>query len=448
MQSKRAVLVALGVFVAVIVLAIVLVVSILSARKSPNIPFNITVTFGMDVYTQKNFCWYTSEEVEIGYIFYMEDTGDVFDMDKCTKIEAQSEKVVQKYPVDTIVEEKTTELEDRTYMRHRVFVSGLKPGTRYLYRLGEGDNLSDVYTFKTPEQGKDFSFIIVADSQGYKRSDFEHYKRVLDKANDMFGDVDFYIHLGDFVDDGKNFLQWKYVLDVPRDVMANNTFVPVAGNRDDMEVFEYFTLGSVYDTRPMANGYYSFTINDVHFVVLYTAGNKDLPKKQRNFLEDELSKHKDSRVVVLTHKAPYTNANHADDKEIVALREELLPVFDKYGVELVLQGHDHFFFRSEPVYDGKVGSYTYTNVKDGDDDVDMMSDVKGTIYLINSSSGVSQYDGAFRNMDDIHAFKSFNMNNPTFTYCAVTENGIILKTYEVNVMRHKVQIIDSFGIRS
>lgn len=51
-------------------------------------------------------------------------------------------------------------------------------------------------------------------------------------------------------------------------------------------------------------------------------------------------------------------------------------------------------------------------------------------------------------MDDIHAFKSFNMNNPTFTYCAVTENGIILKTYEVNVMRHKVQIIDSFGIRS
>ena len=106
MQSKRAVLVALGVFVAVIVLAIVLVVSILSARKSPNLPFNITVTFGMDVYTQKNFCWYTSEEVEIGYIFYMEDTGDVFDMDKCTKIEAQSEKVVQKYPVDTIVEER------------------------------------------------------------------------------------------------------------------------------------------------------------------------------------------------------------------------------------------------------------------------------------------------------------------------------------------------------
>ncbi|HPZ52124.1 MAG TPA: hypothetical protein PLI11_04335, partial [Clostridia bacterium] len=65
MQSKRVVLVALGVFVAVIVLAIVLVVSILSARKSPNLPFNITVTFGMDVYTQKNFCWYTSEEVEI-----------------------------------------------------------------------------------------------------------------------------------------------------------------------------------------------------------------------------------------------------------------------------------------------------------------------------------------------------------------------------------------------
>ncbi|MGI6529088.1 MAG: hypothetical protein ACOX3J_05235 [Clostridia bacterium] len=41
-------------------------------------------------------------------------------------------------------------------------------------------------------------------------------------------------------------------------------------------------------------------------------------------MKTSLVKHKDSRVVVLTHKAPYTNANHADDKEIVALREELL----------------------------------------------------------------------------------------------------------------------------
>lgn len=65
---------------------------------------------------------------------------------------------------------------------------------------------------------------------------------MLDKANDMFGDVDFYIHLGDFVDDGKNFLQWKYVLDIPRDIMANNTFVPVAGNRDDMEVLSILPL--------------------------------------------------------------------------------------------------------------------------------------------------------------------------------------------------------------
>ncbi len=448
MQSKKAVFAALGVFAAILVLAVVIVFGFLSARKSYHLPFNITVTFGMDVHTQKNFCWYTSEEVEKGYVYYMEDTGAGFDMDKCIVIEAQSEKVVQKYPVDSIPEEKNPELEDRTFTRHRAFVSDLKPGTRYLYRLGEGDNLSDVYTFKTPGQGKDFSFIIVSDSQGYKRSDFEYYRRVLEKAQDMFGDVDFYMHLGDFVDDGKNFLQWKYVLDIPRDIMANNTFVPVAGNRDDMEVFEYFTLGSVYDTRPMANGYYSFSFNDVHFVVLYTAGNKSLPKKQMSFLEDELKKHKDSRVVVLTHKAPYTNANHADDKEIVALREDLLPVFDKYNVDLVLQGHDHFFFRSEPIHEGKVGNYTYEKVMDGEDEVDMLSDVQGTIYLINSSAGVSRYDGTFREMEDIHAFKSFNMNNPTFTYCTVTENGIILKTYEVNVMRQRVQLIDSFGIRS
>lgn len=448
MQSKKTVFVAIGVFLVVIALAVVLVFSILSSRKSPNLPFNITVTFGMDVYTQKNFCWYTSEDIEKGYVFYMEDTGDGFDLEQCLKIEAQSEKIVHKYPVDSIVEEESPELEDRSYMIHRAFVSDLKPGTKYLYRVGDGDNLSDVHTFKTPEQGNEFSFIIVSDSQGYKKSDFEHYRRVLEKAGDMYGDVDFYIHLGDFVDDGRNFLQWKHVLDIPANIMVNNTFVPVAGNRDDMKVFDYFTLGSVFDTRPMANGYYSFSIGDVHFVALYTAGNKSLNKKQMQFLESELEKHKESRVIVLTHKAPYTNANHADDKEVVALREDLLPVFDKYGVDLVLQGHDHFFFRSEPIFEGNVGNYNYSKEKDGSDDVDMLSNVQGTVYLINSSAGVSQYDGAFRKMEEIHAAKSFNMKYSTFTYCKVTEDSIILKTYEVNVMRQKVQIVDSFGIRS
>lgn len=448
MQSRRTVFIALGIFIVILIVAIAFIIGILSTTNDPSLPFNITVTFGMDVHTQKNLCWYTSEDVTSGFVYYMEDTGEKFDINKCAKVEAQSEQVVRKYPTNDGVDKENPVLEDRTYMRHRAFVSDLKPDTKYLYRVGEGDNLSKVYTFKTPKHSKDFSFIIVSDSQGYTRNDFEYYRKVLEESKEMYPDVDFYIHLGDFVEDGKNHLQWNYVLGVPKDIMANNTFVPVAGNRDDMEVFEYFTLGSTFDTRALANGYYSFSFNDVHFIVLYTARNKSLSKKQFSFLEDELKKYKDGRLIVLTHKAPYTNANHADDKEIVELREDLLPVFDKYDVELVLQGHDHFFFRSEPIFDGNIGEYVLTEVKDGEDTVDMMSDIQGTIYLINSSSGVKQYKGSYREMPEIHDFKSFKMKNPTFTYCTVSENVILLKTYEVNVMRQRVELIDAFGISS
>lgn len=443
MLSRKTLPVILVIFIAAIIITILLVLRISTPDTNNALPFNITITFGRNVETDKNFCWFTEADKDISYIQYQEDSGTGFD--SYTEIKAVSEKIIRKYPKDNSQNNETI---DKEFYRHRAYLTGLKPATKYLYRMGDGNTFTEVYSFTTPDSDNEFGFIIVADSQGFSKKDFEYYTKVLNAAERAYPEAAFYVHLGDFIEDGHDALQWSYVLNLPSAIMRKSTFVPVAGNQDDMYVFDHFTLGTLYDSTEMATGWYSFNFKDMHFTILNTSSNNQFSKKQINWIRDDLSKNSDKRTIVLTHKAPYTNANHADDTDIVDLRTKLLPIFDEFGVMAVLQGHDHYFFRSEPIYQGVVGSYSLEQKDINGDIVDMYDVEQGTVYLINSSSGNKQYSKTFRTMDDIFAVKSFNLKNPTFTYCAVSSDNIIFKTYEVNVTTRKVTLIDAFGLSS
>ncbi len=56
------------------------------------------------------------------------------------------------------------------------------------------------------------------------------------------------------------------------------------------------------------------------------------------------------------------------------MRQHWTPLFDKYHVDLVLQGHDHAYLRTYPMKDGKR----------------MASPAEGTVYLV-SVSGTKMY---------------------------------------------------------
>ncbi len=450
MQRKKIIAVA-----AIFVLILITIISVFvwnihmqNVKKMLPLPFNITVSFGNNVLTDKNFCWYTNSSGEAGYIQYTEDIGQGFDKEKCITTKAFSERVKGLYPVKKILNTEFPEMEEIDYVRHRAYLTNLKTGTTYLYRVGQmhGEYFSDVYTFKTPKEKDEAEILLFADSQGFFKSDYDYYSKVLKIANINYPDTDFSVHMGDFVEDGRNELQWEFAL--PKNIMANNTFIPVAGNKDDKSVYNYFTLGSEYDSTAMTNGWMSFDYGSVHFVVLYTGSNGDLSKKQKKWLEEDLSKKSQDRTIVLIHKAPYTNANHADDNEIVALKKQLLPIFDKYNVDIVLQAHDHFYFRSEPIFNNAKGECTVREEVIEGDKTEIISDIKGTVYLINSSSGIKQYDKVFRDIDGVYDRISFNCKRPTFTFCKITEDTVIFKTYEVNISSQSVNIIDSFGLSS
>jgi predicted MPP superfamily phosphohydrolase len=89
--------------------------------------------------------------------------------------------------------------------------------------------------------------------------------------------------------------------------------------------------------------YYRFKKGNVAF---YALNSNYMDKKQVKWLEDELSKDTSEWKVCFFHHPPYSSAKkHGSDSQ---LREVVEPIFLKYGVNVVLTGHDHVYERIKP----------------------------------------------------------------------------------------------------
>ena len=119
----------------------------------------------------------------------------------------------------------------------------------------------------------------------------------------------------------------------------------------DNKVKFYATLGNhdqpnerFYENFNM-NGkeYYRFTKGNVAF---YSLNSNYMDKTQLKWFEDELAKDTTEWKVAFFHHPPYSSGGkHGSDKD---LREVVEPLFVKYGVNVVLAGHEHFYERLKP----------------------------------------------------------------------------------------------------
>jgi hypothetical protein len=79
------------------------------------------------------------------------------------------------------------------------------------------------------------------------------------------------------------------------------------------------------------------------------------------------------------------NFNGAD----LGIRQEWLPVFDKYGVDLVVCGHEHHFERSLAVRGVDPASASTRRPKVTDARTDVVDTTKGTVHMIIGGGGTS-----------------------------------------------------------
>jgi len=250
------------------------------------------------------------------------------------------------------------------YYQHVAAVGGLAPATTYGYDVYVGGAIatsgSDTLTTAPSVGAGTVRFIAFGDS-GVGSTQQKALSALM--KNDAF---DFAIHAGDVVygNSGgtgdasfKNFDSWYF--DIYRDWLRRRPMFPTNGNHDSRATTDWgraylslFVLpenGASGAYPDDAERYYSYDYGPVHLVSLDTERAFQDPARravQLAWLEGDLAATTQPWKVVYYHRAAYSaGGEHGSD---LAVRSAFGPLFERYGVQLVIAGHQHDYERSVP----------------------------------------------------------------------------------------------------
>jgi len=203
---------------------------------------------------------------------------------------------------------------------------------------------------------------------------------------------------------------------------------------------------------------YSYDYNGVHWVVLeaspglHPAAFPEYWKHELAWLEEDLASavQRTRFQIVVMHQPPFHSKTSRVYPEYAdpEFRDDLLPIFDKYGVEAVVSGHDAHDIRSFPL----VGTPT-PDWKQGEPTIspEIVAPGKGTTYLEQSTTG-KNYEGLLDGEPWV-AWSQSEETLPTvllFTFGAKSISAKFVRTDALDPVTHQLvptgQPVDSFTI--
>jgi hypothetical protein len=145
-------------------------------------------------------------------------------------------------------------------------------------------------------------------------------------------------HTGDLVNDGASSADWATFNGITAELVESTPFYPALGNHDlPPELYlDNFDL-------PHNERWYSLEVDGRHFVVLDSTSDLTPGSEQYQWLEAKLGPIADDFAAVVFHHPVLSTGSHGDE---LGLGSVLIPLFEQYDVELVLNGHDHDYERS------------------------------------------------------------------------------------------------------
>lgn len=245
---------------------------------------------------------------------------------------------------------------------HQVNLSGLRPSTRYEYRVrGDGGTWSKIFSVRTapPPGPADFDVVYFADTGLVGRLDglATGTQQVVDAIAAMNpllvlagGDYAYY-------DTDKRFGTLENTIDSwfnqVQPVASRSPTMPTYGNHEVLLGEGYRPWADRFPTPQGWNGRraYSLDVGDAHFVSVFAPwGSDPLPSRQLDWLEQDIAaaKSRGQRwIVPYMHVSAFADGtNHHSNLQ---LRAQLGPVFEQNGVKLVLSAHDQAYERTYPL---------------------------------------------------------------------------------------------------
>jgi hypothetical protein len=224
-------------------------------------------------------------------------------------------------------------------------ITGLTPGARCFYRVAVDSQFSEGSFVAAPSSGAtNVTFYGFGDTRTYPdKMASVTAAMIRDAQSDPEERQTLALHVGDWVESGGTETGWQneffnrgYASSLA--VMSGAAMMGCRGNHD---LAGGTTLMPKYWPYNGTKGYYSFDYGPVHVTVIdqydaYTAGSA-----QYTWLTNDLAGTAKKFRIALFHEPAYSaGGGHANDATAQAT---LCPLFGRYGVQLALAGHNHYY---------------------------------------------------------------------------------------------------------
>jgi hypothetical protein len=319
-----------------------------------------------------------------------------------------------------------------SYYQHVARLTTLSPLTEYTYDvLLDGTDLTSITDrFRTaPQEGTGaVRFIAFGDSGIGSSGQRQLAGRMLAETFDLV------LHGGDVTygsastwGGGTHQTLHDWFFEIYKDWLRRRPVFPAIGNHDDQTSFglpyrDVFVLpenGVTSGYSDHAERFYSFDYGPVHFVALDTERAFQDPLRRQaqiTWLQNDLAATAQPWRVAFFHRSPHSNGvEHGSD---LAVRQAFGPLFERYGVQLVISAHDHDFERSVP--------WRQTTTAGG----------QAVTYVVSGGGGARLY-GVARAASTARSLSAFHYVRTNVAGCtlqleAVGLDGVVFDSYTLD----------------
>ena len=342
---------------------------------------------------------------------------------------------------------------------HEVAVTGLSPDTLSYYSVGTstttlagGDSTYFWVTFPPTGTPAPTRLWVLGDSGTANSSAIAVRNAYFNATGTRHTDL--WLMLGDNAyNNGTDAEYQAAVFNIYPTMLRKSVLFPALGNHDTAgstqfvdtyPYFSIFTLPRNGECGGLASGtehYYSFDFGNLHFICLDSmTANRSANGAMATWVQNDLAATTRDWVVAFWHHPPYTKGSHNSDTEVelVEMRQNLLPILEAGGVDLVLAGHSHSYERSFLIdgHYGTSGTFNSSHVLNGGSGRDPAPYQKpsglpgnaGAVYTVAGSSG--QISGG-------------TLNHPAM-FVSLNVLGSVILDFTTN--RLDLQFLDSAGL--
>ena len=312
---------------------------------------------------------------------------------------------------------------------HSVTIDDLEPDTLYAYRVKGENTWSAWFQFRTPKvEFDDYTALYFGDAQNAIRS---HYTRTVNEAILTAPRAQVMLYAGDLVNSryGVHDDEWGEWFEAKGWIGSSISQLPATGNHEFIEdEHEYRHLVEHWPAQFKVAGNGPEGLEDTVYYVDYQGvryialdsteamQSDDKARIQADWMREILA-HNPNKWTIAFHHHPMFSVSLGRDNP--PLREHWQPVYEEFGVDLVLQGHDHTYGRGhdigKPVDEDAIGPMYVVSV------------AGPKMYLVSDEAAQSMN----RNAEDVQLFQTLDFSADRLTYRSITVTGELYDAFDL-----------------